>query len=68
MDEADRAQAQIDADLARAIDLARPATAWAIHCRECDEPLPEHRQSWGLCIDCAQRREARELAYKRARA
>lgn len=46
---------------ARRLASIRPAE----DCRECDEPLAEHRKAWGRCIDCATRAEARAKGYRR---
>lgn len=61
LDDCDRAEEYIEVALEAAITAARgvkpePRT----HCRECDERLAEHRQTYGVCWACQSRLEARQ--------
>ena len=65
-DDADLAQAQIEADLERALALAcapaRPERRFS-HCHDCSEPLEPHRQTSGLCVPCKAAREVRDRQW-----
>lgn len=68
MDDADRAQERIEADLAAAIEAARgiPARAVRETCCDCAEDLEAHRVAYGICVPCQTRRErglARRLRW-----
>lgn len=53
-DEFDRAQEieQRDRDLAVAEQLRRGAAKPSDDCRDCDEPLEDHRKPYGICVHC----------------
>ena len=64
MDDADRAEEHIEAELALAIQAARgiPGTRYQpqrTHCPDCGDTLPEHRRAYGVCRPCQELREAR---------
>ena len=58
MDDADRADALIQAELEAAISAARgvPARPRSTCC-DCAEPLEPHRAAYGICVHCQGRRE-----------
>ena len=63
MDDADLAQAQMEAEealRARRKPPAVPKVRYS-HCVECGEPMPEVRQAHGFdnCVDCAEAAERR---------
>jgi hypothetical protein len=62
MDVADHAQQQIEANLTREIEATRALipTVSRTHCVDCDDELSEHRQIWGICIACKEKRETRD--------
>lgn len=58
MDDADRAQIEIERELAASLERARRAVrARPDRCIDCGEELPEHRREWELCVPCAEDRE-----------
>lgn len=63
MDEADRAEEHIEAELALAIRAARgipgPRVIRHTRCCDCHEPLLAHRLHYGICLTCQELREAR---------
>jgi hypothetical protein len=63
MDDADRAEEHIEAELALAIQAARgipgPRVVRHTRCVDCHEPLMAHRLVYGICLFCAEIREAR---------
>lgn len=58
MDDADRAQTYIDAELAATLRTRHSERTYRLHCSECFVLLEQHRREYGLCLDCAQDREA----------
>lgn len=56
-------EASIADELKRMQARKRPTGESALHCVECDEPIPEARRAAlpgvKLCIDCQQERDAR---------
>lgn len=64
MDDADRAQDHIEAELALAIQAARGIPGQRFqphrsHCPDCGDALEAHRQAYGICRFCQEQREAR---------
>ena len=64
MDDADRAEEHIEAELALAIQAARGIPgplrpARHTRCCDCHEPLLSHRLVAGICVPCLEIREAR---------
>jgi hypothetical protein len=60
VDDADRADAIVEAELAALIDAARGIKPRPrLRCRECEEELPEHRRLFGTCYLCQAALEAR---------
>lgn len=53
MDDADRAQVEIERGLEAAIAAARGIVPTpGLRCRACTEPLVEGRRVYGICVDC----------------
>jgi hypothetical protein len=67
MDAADRAQIEIERELAASLERARRTRrARSDRCIDCGDELPEHRREWELCVPCAEDRERLErLVAKR---
>ena len=64
MDDADRAEEHIEAELALAIKAARGIPGprnpeRRTHCPDCGDRLLAHRLPYGICVMCAEVREAR---------
>lgn len=58
VDECDRAQIEIERQLAQALERARRTIrARSDRCIDCGDELPTHRQEWELCVPCAEDRE-----------
>ena len=69
MDDIDRAQEHIEAELALAIQAARgrPGQRYAplrSHCPDCGDALEAHRRAYGVCRPCQELREARGWLYR----
>jgi hypothetical protein len=66
MDEADQAQPTIDAEIESLVFAARQRmiSRRALRCLECGDPLPAHRQPYGLCVDCKANVELREKTVR----
>ena len=62
-DVVDQANDYIEAQLARAILVARgvpgPSVARHVRCPDCHSPLADHRRMAGICVPCLEQREAR---------
>lgn len=58
-------EASIEDELKRMRSLRRPTGASRTHCAECEEPIPEARQSAmpgvKLCLECQQERDAQKV-------
>ena len=58
-------EASIEDELKRMQALRRPVGASRTHCAECEEPIPEARQSAilgvKLCLNCQQERDQRSV-------
>jgi phage/conjugal plasmid C-4 type zinc finger TraR family protein len=58
-------EATIKDELKRMQAMRRPVGASRTHCAECEEPIPEARQSAipgvKLCLDCQRERDARTV-------
>lgn len=58
MDDADRANIEIERGLESAISAARGIKPrWRTHCVDCGEHLEEHRRQYGMCILCKEQEE-----------
>lgn len=57
MDDADRAQALIDAELDATLGARRRGATYRLHCADCGLLLEQHRREYGLCMECASDRE-----------
>jgi RNA polymerase-binding transcription factor DksA len=64
MDEADRAQLEIERATEWALRGRRQIRTYALSCGDCGEVLPEHRREFGVCLECA---ELREWGWRRFR-
>ena len=59
MDDADRSEERMSAELEHLVAAARGVRPrFALHCDDCDEALPGYRQAYGRCVPCQSRREA----------
>jgi len=66
VDEADRAQIEIEREIANALNRARKVIRTrSDRCIDCGDELPEHRQEWELCVPCAEDRERLERQVAR---
>jgi phage/conjugal plasmid C-4 type zinc finger TraR family protein len=58
-------EASIEDELKRMQAMRRPVGASRTHCAECEEPIPEARQSAipgvKLCLECQQERDLRKV-------
>ena len=64
MDEADRADTEIQYGLAEALRIQRQRAADeardAEYCLDCGDTLESHRRPYGLCVQCKVEREIRD--------
>lgn len=64
MDEADRANEEIERGLAEALRIQRQRTAVALpesdECHDCGAELEPHRRAYGICVPCKVARELRD--------
>jgi len=64
MDEADRADSEIEYGLAEALRIQRQRAEeelrHLVRCIDCYEPLEAHRRPYGLCVPCKALREVRD--------
>jgi hypothetical protein len=64
MDDADRADTEIEHGLAEALRIQRQRAEDEmrnlVRCIDCDEPLESHRRPYGLCVPCKVEREIRD--------
>lgn len=67
MDDNDRASDSEEQDriLAQRRHAEQHQAAPGEECRHCDEPLEQHRQPFGTCIDCQTMVEQRARHYRR---
>lgn len=61
VDEADRAQIEIEREQSRLLESARRVhRVYSNRCLDCGDSIPEQRQQYGLCVPCAEDRERLE--------
>lgn len=63
MDDADRAQMTIEAEMLTILRARRDEKTYRLSCSSCFATLEKHRREYGLCVECAQDREARRMAF-----